>query len=184
MARAAAGRPRRLLAYMFAGQHLAAATRLGRPSTRSERTGRAGREVVTAAEGAGLLVLARDGDRTRLGPQPRTGQPLHCRPRPCPVLLVWPGPAPGVATIPPPPPPPTAPPAAPGMARVRTGIQARPGLAVLPQQPLDQGRVAEPREVTAGGGGGDDDGARDVAGAWGAAREHEHTLDVQRGLLC
>lgn len=43
--------------------------RLGRPCTRSRRTGRAEREVVAAAEGADLLVCARDGDRTRLGPR-------------------------------------------------------------------------------------------------------------------
>ncbi|MER6982800.1 universal stress protein, partial [Streptomyces carpinensis] len=46
----------------------AAAARLGRPCTRLERAGRVEREVVVAAEGADLLVLARDGDRARLGP--------------------------------------------------------------------------------------------------------------------
>ncbi|MHC3467947.1 universal stress protein [Streptomyces sp. 7R007] len=83
----------------------AAADRLGRPCTRTERTGRVEREVVAAAEEADLLVLARDGDRTHLGP--RSLGPTsrfvvdHA---PCPVLLVWPEPAPGLTTIPPPPP--------------------------------------------------------------------------------
>ncbi|WP_197369990.1 universal stress protein [Streptomyces clavuligerus] len=87
-----------------------AAERLGRPCVRSERTGRVEREVVAAAEGAELLVLARDGDRARLGP--RSLGPAarfvvdHA---PCPVLLVWPELAPGTDTIPPPPPPPPAP---------------------------------------------------------------------------
>jgi nucleotide-binding universal stress UspA family protein len=84
----------------------AAADRLGRPCTRTARTGRVEREVVAAAEGADLLVLARDGDRSRLGP--RTLGP-HSRfvvdHAPCPVLLVWPETAPDVGTIPPPPPP-------------------------------------------------------------------------------
>lgn len=84
----------------------AAAGRLGRPCNRLVRSGRIEREVTAAAEGAGLLVLARDGDRARLGP--RSLGPAsrfvvdHV---PCPVLLVWPEPAPGIATIPPPPPP-------------------------------------------------------------------------------
>ncbi|MER7673481.1 universal stress protein [Kitasatospora sp. NPDC096128] len=83
----------------------AAADRLGRPCTRLERTGRTEREVVTAAEGAELLVLARDGDRTRLGPHslgPATRFVVDHAP--CPVLLVWPEPAPGAETLPPPPP--------------------------------------------------------------------------------
>ncbi|MFI5613979.1 universal stress protein [Amycolatopsis sp. NPDC051903] len=81
-----------------------AASRLGRPCTRSERTGRVEREVVAAAAGADLLVLARDGDRTRLGPRSLgpAGRFIvdHA---PCPVLLVWPETAPGIDTIPAPP---------------------------------------------------------------------------------
>ncbi|MET7598066.1 universal stress protein [Streptomyces sp. NPDC004082] len=87
----------------------AAAERLGGPCTRLERTGHAEREVVEAARGAGLLVLARDGDRARLGPHSLgpAGRFVvdHA---PCPVLLVWPEPAPDVTTLPPPPPPPPA----------------------------------------------------------------------------
>ncbi|MER7756917.1 universal stress protein [Kitasatospora sp. NPDC097643] len=83
----------------------AAAERLGRPCARVERTGRVEREVVAAAEGAELLVLARDGDRSRLGPHslgPATRFVVDHAP--CPVLLVWPEQAPDTATIPPPPP--------------------------------------------------------------------------------
>jgi nucleotide-binding universal stress UspA family protein len=82
----------------------AAAEHLGRPSTRLDRAGRIEREVVVVAQNADLLILARDGDRSRLGP--RSLGPAarfvvdHA---PCPVLLVWPGPAPAVSSIPPPP---------------------------------------------------------------------------------
>ncbi|MET8772771.1 universal stress protein [Streptomyces sp. NPDC004658] len=83
----------------------AAAERLGRPCVREERSGRVEREVVAAAEGAGLLVLARDGDRSRLGPK-SLGPAVRFAVdhAPCPVLLVWPEPAPRLDTIPPPPP--------------------------------------------------------------------------------
>ncbi|MFJ3772540.1 universal stress protein [Streptomyces sp. NPDC090075] len=83
----------------------AAAARLGRPCTRVERTGRVEREVVAAAEGAGLLIVARDGDRSRLGPH-SLGKAARfvVDHAPCPVLLVWPEGAPDLTTIPPPPP--------------------------------------------------------------------------------
>ncbi|MFH9085047.1 universal stress protein [Streptomyces sp. NPDC017673] len=83
----------------------AAAERLGRSCVREERSGRVEREVVAAAEGAGLLVLARDGDRSRLGPK-SLGPAVRFAVdhAPCPVLLVWPEPAPRLDTIPPPPP--------------------------------------------------------------------------------
>lgn len=84
-----------------------AADRLGRPCTRIERTGRIEREVVVAAQGAELLIIARDGDRSRLSPK-SLGPASHfvVDHAPCPVLLVWPEPAPGLASIHPPPPPP------------------------------------------------------------------------------
>ncbi|MFJ9770785.1 universal stress protein [Kitasatospora sp. NPDC101157] len=85
----------------------AAADRLARPCTRLERSGRTERQVVAAAEGAELLVLARDGDRSRLGPHsmgPATRFVVDHAP--CPVLLVWPEPPPGADTLPPPPGPP------------------------------------------------------------------------------
>lgn len=68
--------------------------------------GRIEREVVTAADKADLLIVVRDGDLHRLGPRslgPTTRFVVDHAP--CPVLLVWAGEAPGVATIPPPPPP-------------------------------------------------------------------------------
>ncbi|MFI1018930.1 universal stress protein [Streptomyces sp. NPDC020965] len=82
-----------------------AADRLGRPCVRVERSGRVEREVVAAAEGADLLICARDGDRSRLGPR-SIGPAVRFAVdhAPCPVLLVWPERAPGTATIPPPPP--------------------------------------------------------------------------------
>jgi nucleotide-binding universal stress UspA family protein len=94
------------LATASAGQLLAdAAGRLGRPCTRIQRTGRIEREVVAAAEDADLLVLARDGDHTHLGPRSLSpASRFIVDHAPCPVLLVWPEPAPSVATIPPPPP--------------------------------------------------------------------------------
>lgn len=79
----------------------AAAERLGRPCARQERSGRPEREVVAAAEGADLLIVARDGDHTHLGPRSLgpTGRFVvdHA---PCPLLLVWPEAAPGTATLP------------------------------------------------------------------------------------
>ncbi|ANZ17673.1 universal stress protein [Streptomyces noursei] len=93
------------LAAASAEQLLAsAAARLGRPSSRQERSGRVEREVVAAAEGADLLILARDGDRTHLGPRSLApASRFIVDHAPCPVLLVWPETAPSTATIPPPP---------------------------------------------------------------------------------
>ncbi|HTP17000.1 MAG TPA: universal stress protein [Streptosporangiaceae bacterium] len=80
----------------------AAADRLGRPCTRLERSGRIEREVVAAADGADLLVVARDGDRTHLGPRSLSpASRFVVDHAPCPVLLVWPETAPGIATMPP-----------------------------------------------------------------------------------
>jgi nucleotide-binding universal stress UspA family protein len=88
------------LAGVSAGELLAA------PCDRTERRGRVEREVILAADGADLLILARDGDRSRLGPKSLgRASRFVVDHAPCPVLLVWPAPAPGVATIPPPPPP-------------------------------------------------------------------------------
>jgi nucleotide-binding universal stress UspA family protein len=93
------------LAAASAGELLeAAARRLGRRCERLEIQGRAERAVVTASAQADLLIVARDGDRTRLGPKSlgKTTRFVvdHAA---CPVLLVWPESAPDVATIPPPP---------------------------------------------------------------------------------
>jgi nucleotide-binding universal stress UspA family protein len=83
----------------------AAAGRLGRPCQRREIRGHPEREVVTASAHADLLIVARDGDRSRLGPR-SLGRATRfvVDHAPCPVLLVWPEAAPAVATIPPPPP--------------------------------------------------------------------------------
>ncbi len=81
------------LAATSAGDLLAAAAeRFGRPGTTAGRRGRAEREVVAAAAGADLLIVARDGDRSRPGPKslgPATRFVVDHTP--CPVLLVWPG---------------------------------------------------------------------------------------------
>src|SRR3954447_15477150 len=74
------------------------------PATRLPRHGRVEHQVVQAAVGADLLICARDGHRGRLGPHslaPTTRFVVdHAL---CPVLLVWPEPAPGSDTLPPPP---------------------------------------------------------------------------------
>ncbi|CAM5468267.1 universal stress protein [Streptomyces viridochromogenes] len=82
----------------------AAAERLGRPCARTERTGRVEREVVAAADGAELLVLARDGERSRLGPHSLgPASRFVVDHAPCPLLLVWPEAAPDLTTMPGPP---------------------------------------------------------------------------------
>jgi len=78
----------------------AAAARLGRPCIMIERRGRAEREVVAAAEGADLLILARDGDDTRLGPRSLgPASRFVIDHAPCPVLVVWPRKAPATGSI-------------------------------------------------------------------------------------
>ena len=78
--------------------------RFGRDAGVQRLRGRVEREVVAAAQGMDVLVLARDGDRSRLGP--RSLGPAarfvvdHA---PCRVLLVWADTPPDVDTIPPPP---------------------------------------------------------------------------------
>jgi len=86
----------------------AAAARLGRQDAELlQRRGRVEREVIRAvAENVDLLVVARDGDHSRLGPHslgPATRFVVDHAP--CAVLLVWPEEPPGVESIPPPPPP-------------------------------------------------------------------------------
>jgi nucleotide-binding universal stress UspA family protein len=83
----------------------AAADRIDRPALLQRRSGRLEREVVAAADGADLLVAARDGAHDRLGPRslgPATRFVVDHAP--CAVLLVWPDEPPGLQTIPPPPP--------------------------------------------------------------------------------
>jgi Universal stress protein family len=98
----------------------AAAQRLGRPAETVARRGRVEREVVAAAVGVDLLVVARDGLLDRLGPRslaPATRFVVDHAP--CAVLLVWPQP-PSETRLPPPPEhlehpgPPPGPPPPPG----------------------------------------------------------------------
>lgn len=81
-----------------------AAGRLGRPTTRRLETGFPERVVTAASAEVDYLILGRDGDRSRLGPN-SLGK--HTRfvidHAPCRVLLIWPGVAPSVGSIPPPP---------------------------------------------------------------------------------
>jgi len=101
----------------------AAATRLGRQEAELlHRRGRVEREVVGAvARDVDLLVVARDGDRSRLGPH-SLGHTTRfvVDHAPCSVLLVWPDEPPGLESIPPPPPPPLLPaPASPANIKPR-----------------------------------------------------------------
>jgi nucleotide-binding universal stress UspA family protein len=83
----------------------AAAERLGRPAERVTRRGRPEHEVVAAAGGADVLVVA----RATLDPGPRSlghGARFVVDHAPCRVLLVWPGEPPRDASPPPPAPPP------------------------------------------------------------------------------
>jgi nucleotide-binding universal stress UspA family protein len=82
-----------------------ARARLGRDADVQARRGRIEREVVDAAADADLLVLARDGDHSRVGPHSLgPAARFVVDHAPCRVLLVWPDGAPDVATMPPPPP--------------------------------------------------------------------------------
>jgi nucleotide-binding universal stress UspA family protein len=79
--------------------------RLGRDAAAERRRGRVEREVVAAAEGMDLLVLARDGDHTRLGPHSLgPAARFVVDHAPCRVLLVWADAPPALASIPAPPP--------------------------------------------------------------------------------
>ncbi|WIY82417.1 universal stress protein [Propionimicrobium sp. PCR01-08-3] len=68
-------------------------------------SGPASREIVQAAQAADVLVIARDGDRSRLGPK-SLGKDTRfvVDHAPCTVVLVWPGDIPPLGTLPPPPP--------------------------------------------------------------------------------
>jgi nucleotide-binding universal stress UspA family protein len=100
-----------VLSDQAAAELLAAAeAQLGRPARRQIRSGRVEWLVVEAAQEADLLVVARDGDRHRLGPAslgPATRFVVDHAP--CPVLLVWPEETPTVDSLPPPPPHPPSP---------------------------------------------------------------------------
>ncbi|WP_205862441.1 universal stress protein [Planosporangium thailandense] len=83
----------------------AAERRLGRPCVHKTLRGRPEREVVAACAGADLLILARDGDHSRLGPASLGRETRFVVDHaPCRVLLVWPDEPPDLATLPPQPP--------------------------------------------------------------------------------
>jgi nucleotide-binding universal stress UspA family protein len=89
-----------------ASKLLAAATdRLGHADAELlSRRGRIEREVVRAvAEGVDVLVVARDGDHSRLGPK-SLGHATRfvVDHAPCAVMLVWPDETPDIDSIPPP----------------------------------------------------------------------------------
>ncbi|WP_082772640.1 universal stress protein [Actinoplanes sp. TFC3] len=75
--------------------------RLGRTARKITLRGRPEREVVAACADADVLVLARDGNRRRLGPRS-----LGHRTRfvidhaPCRIFLVWPGSPPPLTSLP------------------------------------------------------------------------------------
>jgi len=81
----------------------AAAARLGRADAELiSRRGRVEREVLQAvAAGVDVLVVARDGDHSRLGPR-SLGHATRfvVDHAPCAVLLVWPDESPGLESIP------------------------------------------------------------------------------------
>jgi nucleotide-binding universal stress UspA family protein len=81
----------------------AAALRLGQPDAELvSRHGRVEREVIRAvADGVDVLVVARDGDHTRLGPK-SLGHATRfvVDHAPCAVMLVWPDETPGIESIP------------------------------------------------------------------------------------
>jgi nucleotide-binding universal stress UspA family protein len=82
----------------------AAAARLGREDVELiHRQGRVEREVVRAvAEDVDLLVVARDGDHSRLGPRSLgLATRFVVDHAPCAVLLVWPDQPPGIESMPP-----------------------------------------------------------------------------------
>jgi nucleotide-binding universal stress UspA family protein len=83
----------------------AAVARLGHADAALlSRRGRVEREVVGAvADGVDVLVVARDGDHSRLGPK-SLGHATRfvVDHAPCAVMLVWPDEPPGIDSIPPP----------------------------------------------------------------------------------
>ncbi|WGT47075.1 universal stress protein [Tessaracoccus lacteus] len=79
-----------------------AAAALGRDCTTAVLTGETERAVTRACDDADLLIMARDGDRSRLGP-PSLGRAARfiLDHAPCTVELIWPENPPSLSTIPP-----------------------------------------------------------------------------------
>lgn len=83
----------------------AASQRLGRPASPSILEGRPERVVTAASKDANVLILARDGDLSRLGPH-SLGKDTRfvVDHAPCSVMLAWPtARPPALESIPPPP---------------------------------------------------------------------------------
>jgi hypothetical protein len=79
----------------------AAAARLGRNAAREVPRGRPEREVVAAGNEVDPLVLARDGNRSRLGPRSlRHHTRFVVDHAPCQIFLVWPERTPDLGTHP------------------------------------------------------------------------------------
>jgi nucleotide-binding universal stress UspA family protein len=75
---------------------------LGRPCQTQVLSGPTERVVTAAAESADWLIIARDGDRNRLGPRSLGRQARFIIDHaPCTVELIWPDGIPGLGTIPP-----------------------------------------------------------------------------------
>lgn len=82
-----------------------AVSALGRPAEYRVLQGRTERVVTDACADADVLLLARDGDRSRLGPRSLGDHTRFVLDHaPCTVTLLWPGDAPSLASIPPAPP--------------------------------------------------------------------------------
>ena len=78
-----------------------AAAALGAPADCQALPGPAERAVVQACADADWLILARDGDRSRLGPASLSPQTRFIVDHaPCTVELVWPAAPPALSTIP------------------------------------------------------------------------------------
>lgn len=77
---------------------------LGRPCVAKVLSGATDRVVTAEANDADILILARDGDRSRLGPR-SLGKAARfiIDHAPCTVVVLWPGDVPDLGTIPPPP---------------------------------------------------------------------------------
>lgn len=81
-----------------------ASMRLERPCQALLLTGATERVVTAVAASADWFIIARDGDRSRLGPHSLGREARFIIDHaPCTVELIWPENAPGLSTIPPPP---------------------------------------------------------------------------------
>ncbi|WP_306210722.1 universal stress protein [Actinoplanes sp. RD1] len=101
LGRLAGADPAELLAGAEVRLFEAARARLARDADTLTLRGRPDHEVVTACAGADLLVLARDGEQSRLGPR-SLGKSARfvVDHAPCRVMLVWPAAPPRLDSLP------------------------------------------------------------------------------------